>query len=227
MSIEHTSRTGADKGYYMVVPENACSTMNADWHNASINYALQNVSTVTDVDSVIGALWARIARRIREAGMTTGTLGQHVRRSAPAAQSALRSATGPDPWCAAVLAWIIFFASGTSADPLATDPDRLRHGPPSMLMTIGGLYFVVAAGFTLIFGLMRVVNLAHGSLFLLGGFVALEFQKALGWQGRQLLTRRRRPNGVVGASCASCPGRRSRRASSSSRSSSAGSRVRT
>ena len=40
MSIEHTSRTGADKGYYMVVPEDACSTMNADWHNASINYAL-------------------------------------------------------------------------------------------------------------------------------------------------------------------------------------------
>jgi gluconolactonase len=56
MSIEHTSRTGADKGYAMVVPENACSTMNADWHNASINYALQNVSTVTDVESVIAAL---------------------------------------------------------------------------------------------------------------------------------------------------------------------------
>ena len=37
MSIEHTSRTGADKGYYMVVPEDACSTMTADWHNASIN----------------------------------------------------------------------------------------------------------------------------------------------------------------------------------------------
>lgn len=56
MSIEHTSRTGADKGYYMVVPENGCSTMSADWHNASINYALQNVSTVTDVDSVVAAL---------------------------------------------------------------------------------------------------------------------------------------------------------------------------
>ena len=56
MSIEHTARTGADKGYYMIVPEDACSTMNADWHNASINYALQNVSTVTDVDSVISAI---------------------------------------------------------------------------------------------------------------------------------------------------------------------------
>src|SRR4029077_13504842 len=47
MSIEHTSRTGADKGYAMIVPEDGCSTMNADWQNASINFALQNVSTVT------------------------------------------------------------------------------------------------------------------------------------------------------------------------------------
>ncbi len=56
MSIEHTARTGADKGFYMVVPEDCCSTMNADWHNASINYALQNVSTVTDGKAVAAAL---------------------------------------------------------------------------------------------------------------------------------------------------------------------------
>lgn len=56
MSIEHTARTGADKGYAMVVPEDGCSTMNADWHNASINYALQNVSTVTDCATVRAAL---------------------------------------------------------------------------------------------------------------------------------------------------------------------------
>ena len=56
MSIEHTSRTGADKGYYMVVPEDGCSTMNADWHNASINYALQNVATVTNCADVTAAL---------------------------------------------------------------------------------------------------------------------------------------------------------------------------
>jgi gluconolactonase len=56
MSVEHTARTGADKGYYMVVPEDGCSTMNADWHNASINYALQNVSTVTSCAAVTEAL---------------------------------------------------------------------------------------------------------------------------------------------------------------------------
>jgi gluconolactonase len=58
MSIEHTSRTGADKGYFMIVPEDGCSTMNADWHNASINYALQNVATVTNCAAVLDALGA-------------------------------------------------------------------------------------------------------------------------------------------------------------------------
>jgi gluconolactonase len=56
MSVEHTARTGADKGYFMFVPEDGCSTMNADWHKASIDYALQNVSTVTTCDAVIAAI---------------------------------------------------------------------------------------------------------------------------------------------------------------------------
>jgi gluconolactonase len=56
MSIEHTARTGADKGYVMIVPEDSCSTMNAAWHNASINFALQNVAAVTSTDEVIAAL---------------------------------------------------------------------------------------------------------------------------------------------------------------------------
>ena len=56
MSIEHTARSGADKGYFMFVPDDCCPTMNADWHNASINYALQNVSTVTNCDAVVAAI---------------------------------------------------------------------------------------------------------------------------------------------------------------------------
>jgi gluconolactonase len=58
MSIEHTARTGADKGYRMIVPEDGCSTMSADWHNASINYALQNVAKVTTYAAVLEALGA-------------------------------------------------------------------------------------------------------------------------------------------------------------------------
>jgi branched-subunit amino acid ABC-type transport system permease component len=35
-------------------------------------------------------------------------------------------------------------------------------------ITLGGLLFLVSSGFTLIFGLMRIVNLAQGSLYLVG-----------------------------------------------------------
>src|SRR6478735_2252953 len=38
-------------------------------------------------------------------------------------------------------------------------------------LTLGALYFLVASGFTLVFGLMRNVNLAHGSLYLLGAYI--------------------------------------------------------
>ena len=47
-------------------------------------------------------------------------------------------------------------------------------------ITLGGLYFLVASGFTLIFGLMRNVNLAHGSLYLLGGYIGFEIASRTG-----------------------------------------------
>ncbi|WP_340117823.1 branched-chain amino acid ABC transporter permease [Pelagibius sp. 7325] len=47
-------------------------------------------------------------------------------------------------------------------------------------VTLGGLYFLVASGFTLVFGLMRNVNLAHGSMYLLGAYVGYEAAEASG-----------------------------------------------
>ena len=47
-------------------------------------------------------------------------------------------------------------------------------------ITLGGLYFLVASGFTLIFGLMRNVNLAHGSLYLFGGYFGYEIANGTG-----------------------------------------------
>jgi len=47
-------------------------------------------------------------------------------------------------------------------------------------ITLGGLYFLVASGFTLIFGLMRNVNLAHGSLYLFGGYFGYEVANGTG-----------------------------------------------
>ena len=37
--------------------------------------------------------------------------------------------------------------------------------------TFAALLFLVASGFTLIFGLMRIINLAHGAIYLLGGYI--------------------------------------------------------
>lgn len=47
-------------------------------------------------------------------------------------------------------------------------------------LTFAALLFVVASGFTLIFGLLRIVNLAHGALYLLGGYVGFA---AATWTG--------------------------------------------
>lgn len=47
-------------------------------------------------------------------------------------------------------------------------------------LTLGALYFVVASGFTLVFGLMRNVNLAHGSLYLLGAYIGYSAAEASG-----------------------------------------------
>jgi branched-chain amino acid transport system permease protein len=42
-------------------------------------------------------------------------------------------------------------------------------------VTFGGLLFLLAAGFSLIFGLMRIPNLTHGSLFMLGAYFGATF----------------------------------------------------
>src|SRR5258706_15666713 len=48
-------------------------------------------------------------------------------------------------------------------------------------LTLASLYFIVASGFTLVFGLMRNVNLAHGSLYLLGGYVGFFVAEKTGY----------------------------------------------
>ncbi len=47
-------------------------------------------------------------------------------------------------------------------------------------LSFGALLFLLASGFTLVFGLMRVVNLAHGAFYLLGGNVAISVTAATG-----------------------------------------------
>src|SRR5208282_5018646 len=45
---------------------------------------------------------------------------------------------------------------------------------------VGGLYAMFAAGLSLIFGVMRLVNIAHGDLIVMAAYVALVATQSLG-----------------------------------------------
>lgn len=74
------------------------------------------------------------------------------------------------------LVWILFWAPATTFGSAVSNPSQFFITVLDAV-TIAGLYFILAAGFTLIFGLMRVVNMAYGSLFLLGGYFAFGAQQ--------------------------------------------------
>jgi branched-chain amino acid transport system permease protein len=46
-------------------------------------------------------------------------------------------------------------------------------------LAFGGLLFLLAAGFSLIFGVMRIANLTHGSLFMLGAYLGVTLLKVV------------------------------------------------
>ena len=47
-------------------------------------------------------------------------------------------------------------------------------------LQLGVMLFLMAAGLTLVFGIMRLINLAHGSMYMLGAFVAATVTQATG-----------------------------------------------
>jgi len=46
-------------------------------------------------------------------------------------------------------------------------------------LALGGLLFLLAAGFSLIFGLMRIANLTHGALYMLGAYIGVSILKVV------------------------------------------------
>ena len=59
--------------------------------------------------------------------------------------------------------------------------------PPSLIveqllngLQLGLMLFLLAAGLTLVFGIMDMINLAHGSLYMLGAFLAAALVQATG-----------------------------------------------
>jgi gluconolactonase len=56
MSVEHTARHGADAGYRVVVPSDGTSSMNEEWHQAALRYALTQVATIATCQEIVDAL---------------------------------------------------------------------------------------------------------------------------------------------------------------------------
>jgi branched-chain amino acid transport system permease protein len=81
---------------------------------------------------------------------------------------------------AAVLAWLLFAVWPAWLNTVLISKKAFVSAIFNGL-TLAGLYFLVASGFTLVFGLMRNVNLAHGSLYLLGAYVGYEIANRTGY----------------------------------------------
>jgi branched-chain amino acid transport system permease protein len=69
-------------------------------------------------------------------------------------------------WAVVLGAPVAIFAAWALADNAKLFVTTALNG-----LTLAALYFLVASGFTLVFGLMRNVNLAHGSLYLFGAYI--------------------------------------------------------
>ena len=69
-------------------------------------------------------------------------------------------------------------SSGSAIDDWQSFVTTLLNG-----LTFAGWLFIVASGFSLIFGLMRVVNMAHGAFYLVGGYIAYEVQQSMTGEG--------------------------------------------
>ena len=72
---------------------------------------------------------------------------------------------------------------GTPSGAPARSPARTRHqevarGRPSLQqlvngLTLGSLYALIAVGYTVVYGIVQLINFAHGEIFMIGAFGAL------------------------------------------------------
>jgi branched-chain amino acid transport system permease protein len=50
-------------------------------------------------------------------------------------------------------------------------------------LTIGAIYALVALGYTMVYGIIELINFAHGEVFMVGAFVSMYFLTTLGFSG--------------------------------------------
>jgi branched-chain amino acid transport system permease protein len=50
-------------------------------------------------------------------------------------------------------------------------------------LTIGGIYALIALGYTMVYGIIELINFAHGEIFMVGAFFAMTFLVTIGFRG--------------------------------------------
>jgi branched-chain amino acid transport system permease protein len=50
-------------------------------------------------------------------------------------------------------------------------------------LTIGGIYALIALGYTMVYGIIELINFAHGDIFMVGAFFGMTFLTTLGFSG--------------------------------------------
>lgn len=48
-------------------------------------------------------------------------------------------------------------------------------------LTLGSVYAVIAIGYTLVFGVLNIVNMAHGGIIMMGAYIGLLLVTMAGW----------------------------------------------
>lgn len=69
----------------------------------------------------------------------------------------------------------MFFLAGLQFD-MASLPQQLVNG-----VMLGAVYALIALGYTMVYGVLRLINFAHGDVYMLGAFIALFVSQALGF----------------------------------------------
>ena len=72
----------------------------------------------------------------------------------------------------------LFWSPKSPAPPpsaSAPPPSLAPFSPPINGLTLGSIYGLIAIGYTMVFGIIGMVNFAHGDVFMLSTFIALIF----------------------------------------------------
>lgn len=79
----------------------------------------------------------------------------------------------------AILPWLFFLAAiafvvGRIVEIMAQGPSQgaFLAGAALSALQLGSLYALLALGYTLVYGIIRLINFAHGEVFMVGAFVA-------------------------------------------------------